>query len=286
VRQTVPVDVVLGPIPVGADVGETSVTPKEVTVFGPSTIVSKVDHVRADVVIQPSGIDVDQDIILIAVDSLGNAVSPVEVQPRTAHVQIPVFTDRKSKTLPVSPVITGTPAAGFEVSGVTVTPLSATVEGDADQLAKIDKLDTLPVSVTGASSDFSSDIGLDLPTGIVPLSDATVRVSVTLRPVTGTRTIDAGLRLLHTRTDLTYEVSVDRVLVTIGGSIADLDRLQGSFLAMDLDVGDLVPGSSEVQVTASLATGLTLVSVSPATVTVTVTGPPSPSPSASPSPGG
>ena len=235
---------------------------------------SKVDHVRADVVIQPSGIDVDQEIILIPVDSLGNAVSPPSsVQPRTAHVQIPVFTNRKSKTLPVSPVITGTPAAGFEVSGVIVTPLSATVEGDADQLAKFGKLDTLPVSVTGASSDFTADIGLDLPTGIVPLSNATVRVSVAMRPspVPGRSMPVCGS---STRAPISYEVSVDRVLVTIGGSVADLDRLQGAFLAMDLDVADLVPGSSEVQVTAFLATGLTLVSVNPAGRDHLVTGPP------------
>jgi YbbR domain-containing protein len=281
VRLEVPVDVVLGPIPDGVEVGDTVVEPSKATVFGPSSIVSKVDRVRADIVIQPSGLDVDQEVILRPVDSLGDVLSPVEVEPRTAHVTIPVFTDRVSRSLPVSPVVTGTPAAGFEVSSVTVTPLSVTVEGDADELAALVRVDTLPVSVTGASTDFEVPIGLDLPTGIVPLSDAPVRVSIALRPVTSTRNFESGLRLVGAK-DFAYALSVDRVLVTVGGSVADLDRLEGSALVMDLDVSDLGPGASEVPVTADLPTGVTLVSASPETVTVTVTVPATPAPSPSP----
>ena len=54
-----------------------------------------------------------------------------------------------------------------------------------------------------------------------------MQVTVKLRPVTGTRTFEAGLVLVGARPDLAYELSTDRVLVTIGGSIADLDRLSG-----------------------------------------------------------
>lgn len=283
-RLTVPVDVETSTVPDGLELGDITLDQQTVAVFGPKTIVSKVEKVRADVVIQTSGIDVDQDVVLVPVDGLGNALSPVEVEPRTVHVRIPVFSDRQSRTLPVSPVVNGTPAAGFEVAGVSVTPLSVTVEGDADELAALVRVDTLAVSVSGASSDFETSVALDLPTGIVPLSDKTIRVEVTLRPVTATRTFDAGLRLIGARSDRVYTLSTDRVLVTIGGSVADLDRLQGSVVVMDLAVGQLEPGTTEVPVTAALPTGLTIVSVSPPTVAVTMVAPPSPSPSANGSP--
>ena len=71
---------------------------------------------RADVVIDPGGLDFDQDVPLIAVDALGNAVRPIEVSPATARVTIPVFTDRESRSVPVTPIVTGTPAAGFEIA--------------------------------------------------------------------------------------------------------------------------------------------------------------------------
>jgi len=88
--------------------------------------------------------------------------------------------------------------------------------------------------------------------------------------VTATRTFSAGLRLVGTRSDLTYALGADRVLVTIGGSTADLDRLAGATLAMDLDVTGLKPGVHEVPVTANLPAGTTLVSVTPDTVAVTI----------------
>ncbi len=56
------------------------------------------------------------------VDKLGNALSPLDVTPATARVTIPVFSDQQSRTLPVNPVITGTPAAGFEIESVVVSP--------------------------------------------------------------------------------------------------------------------------------------------------------------------
>jgi YbbR domain-containing protein len=286
---TVPVDVERGAVPDGLQVGDTTYTPQQVTVTGPSSIVDKVSKARADVIIQPSGIDVDQDIVLTPVDDLGNALSPVDVAPRTVHVKIPVFSDRQTRTVPLIPVLSGSPAAGFEIASLAVTPKVVTVEGDADQLANLDQISTLPVSVAGTSETVTLSTGLDLPTGVVALGDSTVQVVVTLRPVTGTRTFDAGLRLVGARSDLTYDVSVDHVLVTIGGSVADLDRLQGANLVLDLAVGGLTAGTSDVAVTADLTTGLTLVAVSPATVQVTVTAPPTPSPSVSgvlPSPSG
>lgn len=276
---TVPVDVERGTIPAGLQVGDLTYEPQQVVVTGPSSIVDKVSKARADVIIQPSGIDVDQDVVLTPIDDLGNAVSPVDVSPRTVHVKIPVFTDRQTRTVPLTPVLSGSPAAGFAIASVAVTPKVVTVEGDADQLANLDQVGTLPVSIAGISEDSTLSSGLDLPTGVVPLGNATVQVVVTLRPVTGTRTFDAGLRLVGARSDLTYDVAVDHVLVTIGGSIADLDRLQGATLVLDLAVGGLTSGTTDVAVTADLSTGLTLVAVSPATVAVTVTGLPSPSPS-------
>lgn len=275
--RKVPVVVEHGEVPSGSEIGDTTVVPAEVNVLGPKSIVDTVVSARADVVIQPGGIDINEDVMLVAIDKLGNAVSPVDVDPRTAHVKIPVFTDRKTRTLPVSPVITGTPAAGFEIESVTVTPITVTVEGDADELAALERADTDAVSASGASSDFSRLVGLDLPAGVVPLASDQVTVSVTLRPVTSTRTFEAGVALDGAKSDLTYAVDVQRVLLTIGGSVADLDRLEGATLTATLDVRQLGPGTSEVPVTIDLPAGLTLVSATPPAVRVTIVAPPSPS---------
>jgi YbbR domain-containing protein len=98
--------------------------------------------------------------------------------------------------------------------------------------------------------------------------------------VTATRTFEVGLDLLGARSDRTYSTSTDRVLITLGGSVADLDRMGGATLLATLDVADLDPGTTSVPVTVDVPAGIALVSASPDQVAVTVAIPASPSPAA------
>jgi YbbR domain-containing protein len=141
--------------------------------------------------------------------------------------------------------------------------------------------------MTGVSSDLTVEVGLALPTGVLPVGEVRVTVAITLRPVTATRTFNAGVRLIGTVRGFTYAIDSDRILVTIGGSVADLDRLSGGTLLVGLDVTGLPAGLEPVPVTLDLPTGVTLVSASPSSVGVTITAPSaSPSPTPAPSAGG
>ena len=281
-RKTVKVEVDRGEVPTNLTVGATTVEPQEVEVVGPASVISRVAAARASVLIQSSGIDVDEDVELVPVDEVGDAVAQVELAPTTARVKIPVFSDRQSKTLPISPQITGTAAAGFELATATVSPRFVTVEGDIDELESLVTIDTSPISVSCFSASQSIDAPLVLPTGVVALDVQTVRVTIVVRAVTASRNFEVGLRIVGARPGLTYAPDVDRVLITVGGSVADLDRLIGSTLAVDLDVTALGPGTAQVQPTASLPPGVTLVAANPPCVAVTVTAPGSrPSPTAS-----
>ncbi len=291
VTREVPVTVDPGTIPDGWDIGQPTVLPTTVVVSGPASVVGTVVAARASPIIQASGLGIDQDLPLTAIDRLGDPVSPVKLEPDTARVNILVFEDVRSRVIPVSPVVTGTPAAGFEVATIAVDPAVVTVVGDAERLAALASVDTAPVSVSGASNTVELTVDLDLPDGVSALDASTVAVTVTLRPVTSTRAFEVGFRYVGDDIDLRYSVPTDRVLITIGGSNADLDALVGATLVADLDVSGLDPGTTDVAVTVVLPPGLTLVTASPATIPVTVTAPPPPSPSpavASPSasPGG
>ncbi len=272
--------VVVGTVPAGFDLGDPTADVTTATVTGPDSVVSKVVEVLARVSIDPSGIDVNRIVDLVPVDADGNALSPVDVQPSSTRVKVAVFTDRRTRTLPVNPVVTGTPAAGFQVASVAVDPLVVSVEGDANDLSGLDRADTQPISISGASSTVVMTVGYNLPGAVQALGAGTVTVTVRLVPVTATRTYQAGLVLVGASPDLQYELSTQQVLVTIGGSVADLDRLSGSTLVLTLDVTGLGDGSHKVAPQANLTTGLALISVSPSPVIVTIS-PPAPSPAPS-----
>jgi YbbR domain-containing protein len=277
-RKTVPVTVPEVAAPPGTELGPTSVDPTRVEVSGPASVLTQVVAAQANVLIQ-SGLDVDQDLHLVPVDALGVAVNQVNVTPATARVTIPVFSNKESKTLTISPLVTGDPAPGFELIGATAEPQVVTVEGDIDDLQPLLSVDTAPVQIGGMSANQTLETTLALPSGVVALDVQTVRVSIVLRAVTATRSYQVGLSLIGARPDRIYSLSTDRVILTIGGSVADLDRLEGAALVATLDVTDLPSGTGAIVVEADLPPGVAFVSASPDKVSVTVTTPP---PTASP----
>ena len=293
-RKMVPVTVPEVEAPPDTELGPTSVDPTEVEVSGPASVLTQVVAAQANVLIQ-SSLDVDQNLNLVPVDALGVAVSQVNITPATARVTIPVFSNKESKTLTISPLVTGDPAPGFELIGATAEPQVVTVEGDIDDLQPLLSIDTAPVQIGGMSANQTLETTLALPPGVVALDVQTVRVAIVLRAVTATRSYQVGLSLVGARPDRVYSLSTDRVILTIGGSVAELDRLEGAALVATLDVAGLASGTSAIVVEADLPPGVAFVSASPDKVSVTVTTPPPPaspssaipsgslSPSASPS---
>jgi YbbR domain-containing protein len=278
-RQVPVKALIVQPLPSGVDIGNPTVDQTTATVTGPQSMVSQVAEVDARVSVDASGIDVNQEVALVAIDNQGNEISPdnVEINPATVRVKLAVFTDRKTRSVPVSPVVVGTPAAGFEIASLSVQPIVVSVEGDANDLSSLDQADTAAVSVSGASSDVVQRVALALPDGIQAIGDGTVVVTIRLRAVSATRTFDAGLVLAGASPDKIYQLSTTHVLVTIGGSVADLDRLQGGSLVLTLDVSGLGDGPHRLLPTPNLTTGLTMLSVSPSPIVVTISTP-APSP--------
>jgi YbbR domain-containing protein len=284
VTKIVPVKIERGEVPDNLEVGAETATPSTVTVSGPKTIVDQVVAARADVVIQDSGIDVDEDVALIPVDAVGDARSPADVSPTTARVSIRVFSEPVTRTLPVSPVVTGTPAAGFEIDEITVDPSTVFVEGDADPLASLARVDTAPVSVSGLSETQTFETELVLPDGIEAVDPVPVRVTVSFRPITESRSYTVGLQVVGAEAGLTYAPNASSVLLSVAGNPAALDTLSAETTLAQLDVTGLEPGTYDVPVTAELTSGVTLVAASPPTVSVTVTAAVAPSPATSPGP--
>lgn len=283
IHRTVSVQVDQGTVPAGLQVGAPVLDVTQVDAFGPESVVSLVYVAAARVRIDASGLDVDQSVDLVALDARNNVLDGVEFNPRSVHVKIQVGTQLSTRSLPVNPVVTGTPAAGFQVTSISVQPVAESIQGEADVLAALAKVDTKPVSVSGANADVTTSVGLNLPSNVTSLSGAQVSVTVHIQPVTGTLDINAGLVLTGARSNLTYSVQASSVLVTLGGTQAALGAVNAGAFTASLDVSSLTVGTHLVSAQVTVPAGLSLVAISPVQVTVVVTA--APTPGASPSAG-
>ena len=114
-----------------------------------------------------SGLDVNEDVDLVARDASGAVVNYVTIDPHNVHITMQVGSQTRSETVPVNPNVINSPAAGYSIASVTVTPPVIEVHGQADALALLKGAATTePISVAGATSDVSVSVGLVLPTGV------------------------------------------------------------------------------------------------------------------------
>jgi len=271
----------LGVIPSGLQPGTPVLSFSTVDVLGAASIVRRVAYADAPVRIDSSGLDVNQDVDLVARDASNAVVSNVQFNPRTVHVAIQVGSQLRTQSVPVNVVLSGNPAAGYFVSAIDVNPASVSVQGQADALALLKGLaNTEPISIGGATADVSTSIGLDLPTGVTSLTQSKVSVVVHVDSQGVTRSVSVGLVPTGARPDRIYTLSTTSVTVVLGGSMAALSAFDTSGLVGHVAVAGLDVGTYSAVISVTVPPGITVQAISPAQVNVTVSAPaPSPSPS-------
>jgi YbbR domain-containing protein len=281
-QRQVRVEVQTGDVPEGLAIGKPRLSQDEVTASGPQSQLGRVDRAVARVQIFESGIDVRQpQAALIPVDIDGREVESVELQPATITVEIDVRTVETSKTVPIRPLLTGAPADGFRISGITVEPSVVTIFGVPAALEDVAEITTEPLAVANASANLASDLELILPEGTRLAADASAPVvSVTIVPAVATRTFLVGVSCDGAPNGSACLPQLSQLSVVLRGQERVLAGLDPADITPTLDASGLSPGEHDLTPTFSLPRGMDLVSVSPGTVTVVI----EPQASASPTP--
>jgi YbbR domain-containing protein len=274
--RVMPVSVELATVPDGITTGPAQLDPETVTLSGASSRVNSVTRVVARVAIDASALNVDRDVDLTAVDANQNQVPSIQIDPPSVHVRMAVAQTLANRTLPVVPQLTGVPAAGYQITSVTVDPLVVDVNGEAAVLAQLQGAPTAPVDITGRTTDLEAEVSLALPPGASVSGSDKVRVMLTIAQETGTQSYGIGVSLAGEQPGYTYTVAPDSVNVTLGGPRLALSSLDPTLLVATADVTGLLPGTRAVGLTFQAPEGLNVASLDPTEVTVTITAPPTP----------
>ena len=269
-----------GEVPPGLEIGTPRLSAQRVTATGPQSLLDRVDRALGTVRIDPSGIDCCGQVDLVPVDIDGRRVESVELNPSTVRVEIEVSTVETSRTVAIRPLLTGAPAAGFEVGTVTADPSVVTLRGAPEVLATIGEVLTEPISLAGTSSTLRATGALVLPEGarLADPAAAAPTITVQIREIIGTRTLLLGLACSGAPSGSACLPAIAQVAAIVSGTVSDLDALDVGDLTAVLDVAGLGPGDHLVQPNIALPEGVTLISVSPISVTVTIVPPATPAP--------
>lgn len=161
--------------------------PSNVTVEGPATAVSRVKKVRGFLDLTQVTSSGYTEVALVPVDENDSQVLEVDVKPTYTKIVASVAPAAQSKTVLVEPAMSGHPAVGYELFDYTVEPDQIAVQGPPEELAKLQKIATEPVALSGMRSSTAMDRKLILPPGVKAFSVKSVKVQVTIK-ASGTTT--------------------------------------------------------------------------------------------------
>jgi YbbR domain-containing protein len=196
------------------------------------------------------------------------------------RVEIDVSTVETSRTVPIRPLLTGAPAAGFEVGTVTADPSVVTLRGAPEVLAAIGEVLTEPISLSGSNTTLRATGTLVIPDG-ARLADPAASepiILVQIRETVATRTLLLGVVCTGAPSGSACLPQIGQVAVTVRGTVSDLDALDSTNLTAVLDVTGLGPGDHLIQPNVALPTGVSRITTSPLSVTVTIVPPATPAP--------
>jgi len=159
--------------------------PDSVVARGPSRVINSISQATALVDIQAAAKDVEQTLQV----SVGS--SNVTLNPPAIRVVVPIVSAVATKTVPVLPQVTGSPAAGFAVKRTNAEPMTVQLSGSAEALDAISNIKTEPVDIQGVDKNITKEVGLAVPQGVsVQPGKVKVQVEVSKGDTTPPQTND------------------------------------------------------------------------------------------------
>jgi len=243
----------------------------EVTVSGPGDKVALVTQAAAEVDVEGRSERFSQALRLRPRDDLGNLVDKVSVDPPIVSVTIPIQQTAFSRSVTVSPLVTGVPADGYNVVNVSSNPVNVTIRGEPSAIIGINTISTEAISVEDETETIVKSVQLQLPPGVSVIGSSNVTVSVRIEPARGIVRLVVPLTVRGLGPGLSVKRPLPDIEVTLTGELPDLLELAPVDISATADLTGKDAGVHRVKVDLRLPEGLDAeTSADPAEVELTL----------------
>lgn len=224
-----------GEVEEGYIVGKITTDQNQVRISGPESMVSQIKNAKISVDVSGTTTDIATYADVKLYDEEGNEISSSSIKQNVDSVKVGVEI-LATKTVPINYTVSGTPAAGYRVTGeITSTPAEVQIAGSTDTLEDISKIDVPAeaLSVAGKNTDVAMVINLNnyLPEG-VRFADssfggrAAVNVLIEEEISTDLNLSESNIEIVNIPEGYTaVEAEDNELILMVSGLKADVSRL-------------------------------------------------------------
>ena len=256
------------------EVGTMEANPEKVTITGPESLIDKIDRVMAEVDTTPMNEDTTITSRLIIYDKNQDTLDETEMnylkfdigQP-VVDIHVDLWRVRGDIQLAVN--YSGSPAPGYQVGDVTITPSTISVAGTDEALAQLAvegntiEIPADAIVLDGQNSDVETRLTLSeyMPDDLVVANNVeTAIVNVSIIPEGSQEfrvaTRDITIENLDDKLRLVFDT--DSVTVRVRETGGQINDLTADEISLSADMKDRGAGDYEIQLEADLPDGYEL----------------------------
>jgi YbbR domain-containing protein len=255
----------------GYSMGTPTIAASAVLVSGPRVQVDQVSQVTATINVTGLTDNVDQSVRLVPRNDKGELIEGVTLTPALTGITIDIKQQKFSRSMAVSPQITGVPADGYNVVSVSVSPPDVTVSGTQAFVSGTTSIATKPIDISDATADVVKTVSLNLASGVEVTGGApTVTITVKVAPATGVFTFSVPVTAINLGSNLNISGALPSVTVTLFGPLPVLEGLSPNDIPAIIDLSGDGAGTHKKQVSVTLPSGATIRSVTPPEIEISL----------------
>ncbi len=271
-ERAIPVDIQVEGDPALGYLARTPILdPREVTVSGPESWVTRVVEAYTAVSIDGADEDVDGVFPVQLKDEAGELVTDLEPVPQVVDVRIPIEESGYYRSLAVKVILEGQVAQDYRITEIAVDPPAVTVFGVPDVVAALPGfIETQPINVEGAEEDVVVRPSLVLPENVSVVGQQLAEVRVLVEAIESSKTVSVVPEIQGMGPDLTGTVSPSSVEIIVSGPVPLLNSMEEDDVRVVIDLYGLGRGTHRVDPEVILPEGLTARSILPETLQVDI----------------
>lgn len=249
-----------------------SVSPSQVIISGPEDVIKSVQKIYVNVNTEDLGeSDYLQTLPVQVEDAQGQKLnSLLTIEPEDVSVFIPYVTEEPTKTVAVEVPLSGTLPDGYMVTRVLISPTTAVLQGEYQELDKISTIRTVAVDITDAKSDVSAQPTLVQPDNVTILGESSVNVIVKIEEKVQRTFDNIPVTVRNPAENYQYALEQDTVSVTLEGPKSLIEELTAADITVYCDVEGAVYGQQVKSLTVNCPSGTSLYSIDPMQMTVEI----------------
>jgi YbbR domain-containing protein len=271
---------VQGQIAIGYQSSDAAVIPGVVEVHGPEPLLDRVVSMSGSVNVDGARAEVVEKARVMPLDADGRLVSGLDWTP--AQVEVRVGVRRRLGYKPdveVVPDLRGDPALGYRLGSVSVDPSTVTLAGVPAVLDELPGfVETLPISVTGATAELLEHSPLKVPNAVVVVGVDYVTVTVEVLAIQSSRAMTSVVEIQGVRPGWLATPSPGVVDVILEGPDATLAAMEQDDLLVIVNLFNYSLGVHRVEPEVIVPEGVIVVSIIPETIEVAIIPVPTPTP--------